>query len=288
MTHSAYQIIEPEKRLGSVVFASPHSGRSYFWQFLEQSLLDEREIRSSEDAFIDLLFSDAPEMGAPLLLAQAPRAYIDMNRGKEELDPGLIRGVRASTSNHNPRVASGLGVVPRVVANGRAIYRGKISQQDVQQRIGHFWQPYHEALQDLLDDSRATFGEAILVDCHSMPHEAIESITTLDGRIPDVVLGDRFGAAARSDIVERIEEGLVEAGLQVARNTPFAGAYIAQHYGRPSRNQHVVQLEINRALYMNESEISPSSNFENFRSVLNRVIPQIIAVGVQESRLAAE
>ncbi len=286
MNHSAYQLHEPETRLGSVVFASPHSGRRYPWAFLERSVLDERAIRSSEDAFVDLLFADVPAFGAPLLLAQAPRAYLDLNRADDELDPALVQGV--ARHQMNPRVASGLGVVPRVVSNGRAIYRGKIPRAEAEMRIARIWHPYHAALGDLLATSRVCFGEAILIDCHSMPHEAIGAIRTQTGARPDVVLGDRFGAAAAGNIVDEIEATFADAGLSVARNTPFAGAFIARHYGRPSLGQHVVQVELDRALYMNERQIRPNGNFEALRGLLRAIIPRIIAIGQAKGQLVAE
>lgn len=283
---AAYNLTMPDIRTTSVVFASPHSGSDYTWNFMRRSVLDERTLRSSEDAFVDQLFDAAPVHGAPLLAAIAPRAWIDVNRSADELDPSLIDGVRRAT--HNPRVSSGLGVVPRVVANGRAIYRGKINLREAEARIAEVWRPWHNAMEQLLHDSLVMFGEAILVDCHSMPHEAIESIGHPQGRRPDIVLGDRFGAAASSDIVDRIEAAFESAGLRVARNAPFAGAYVTQHYGRPGRGQHAVQIEIDRGLYMNEQAIRPNNNFAAFKRLIDRVVGEITDIGRAEVALAAE
>ncbi len=286
MPKAPFTLSEPDVQTTNVVFASPHSGRDYPWAFLGKSVLDERTIRSSEDAFVDLLFGAAPEFGAPLLAAAAPRAFIDLNRSAEELDPALIEDVRKS--NHNPRISSGLGVIPRVVANGRSIYRGKIGLDEARGRIRDYWRPYHDRLQQLLDDTRDAFGDAVLIDCHSMPHEAIDSIGTRGVPHPEIVLGDRFGAAAGQGIVDRVEAAFAGAGLRVARNTPFAGAYTAQHYGRPSRGQHVIQVEIDRALYMNERLVRPSGNFQTFQTLLRGVIGEITAIGRRELPLAAE
>jgi N-formylglutamate deformylase len=277
MAAHAYDLTLPDSRATSVVFASPHSGSDYPAAFLAQSVLDERAIRSSEDAFVDRLFGIAPAHGAPLLAARAPRAFLDLNRSVEELDPALIDGVRSAA--HNPRVSSGLGVIPRVVANGRTIYRGKIPLEEAKARIRDHWVPYHAQLSALIDESLGLFGEAILIDCHSMPHEAIDSMNHPKGYRPDVVLGDRFGASARSDVMDRVEQAFAAAGLRVIRNAPFAGAYTAQHYGRPSRRQHVVQVEIDRALYMDERTIRPHAGFEAFRAVLGGVIAEIAAIG---------
>ena len=286
MPKVAYHLDLPETPSSVVVFASPHSGRDYPWSFLRGTILDETLIRSSEDAFVDRLFDCAPQFGAPLLRAGAPRAFLDLNRSSDELDPALIEGVRRT--GHNPRVASGLGVVPRVVANGRAIYSGKLPLAEAERRIGLYWKPYHTRLQALLDTAKAQLGESILIDCHSMPHEAVESMLRKGGARPQIVLGDRFGASAAPEIVELVEQAFSRAGLVVARNSPFAGAYTTMHYGRPSRRQHAIQIEIDRGLYMDEAAIKPNGDFHAFRRLLRGVIAEIAAIGHREQRLAAE
>ncbi|MDA5556817.1 N-formylglutamate amidohydrolase [Shimia sp. MMG029] len=287
MQKQAYHIFAPKNRRTSVVFASPHSGNDYPDWFVQRSLLNAHTIRSSEDAFVDKLFADAPGFGAPLLVATAPRALLDLNRAAEELDPALIQGVRKV--GHNPRVASGLGVIPRVVANGRAIYHGKMSRAEADHRVDHYWRPYHTALTNLLKTAHAKFGEAILIDCHSMPHEAVASVSRRGGTRPEIVLGDRFGAAADVDIVDQIEAAFVRAGFRVSRNTPFAGAYVTQQYGRPHRRQHAIQIEIDRSLYMDEVEITPNADFETFRNRLRGVISEITELGADTQKdVAAE
>ncbi|WP_299421321.1 N-formylglutamate amidohydrolase [uncultured Shimia sp.] len=287
METPAYRIFEPQTVQTSVVFASPHSGCDYPEWFIRRSLLNAHTIRSSEDAFVDQLFAEAPNFGAPFLVAQAPRALLDLNRAAEELDPALIQGVRKV--GHNPRVASGLGVIPRVVANGRAIYHGKMTRAEAEDRIETYWRPYHSALQNLLETARQDFGEAILIDCHSMPREAVQGATRRGTPRPEIVLGDRFGAAADVELVDQIEAAFVKAGFVVSRNTPFAGAYVTQHYGRPLRAQHAIQIEIDRSLYMDETTIQPHSDYESFRERLTQVVAQIAQLGKPEvNSLAAE
>ncbi len=286
MPTAAYDLEMPENRTSCVIFASPHSGRDYPDAFLRRTVLNRNVIRSSEDAFVDQLFRSAAPNGAPFLKAAMPRAYLDLNRSADELDPALILGARRQ--GHNPRVASGLGVIPRVVANGRSIYHGKLTMDDARLRIDTYWRPYHMRLKSLLAESHEKFGQAILIDCHSMPHEAVAMASTAKSRRPDVVLGDRFGASASGVIVDQIEAAFASAGLNVARNTPFAGAYVTQTYGRPGRYQHAVQIEIDRSLYMNEERIEPNENFEAFRALLDRVVADIAEIGAQPTRLAAE
>jgi N-formylglutamate deformylase len=286
MNQRAYHVRYPEKHLSSVVFASPHSGRDYSDSFLGRSVLDKIAIRSSEDAFVDLLFEGAPDHGAVLLCADVPRAYVDLNRSADELDPALIHGVRRQ--GHNPRVASGLGVIPRVVSNGRAIYDGKLTLSEAQQRIDDYWTPYHRMLQSLLDRTHRRREQSILIDCHSMPHEAIEGCARRGAPAPDIVLGDRFGAACHPEIVDQIEHAFVRAGFRVVRNTPFAGAFITQSYGRPSRGQHAVQVEIDRSLYMDERKIEPRPQFGDVQRALAVAIAEITRIGRVGLPLAAE
>ncbi len=286
MPHHAYEVLHPDRNRSCVVFASPHSGRNYSPSFLGSSILDDHMIRSSEDAFVDLLFNAAPQFGAPFLMAGAPRAYIDLNRSCDELDPALIEGVRRQ--GHNPRVASGLGVIPRVVANGRAIYRGKITLEEAETRIDRYWRPYHGMLQKLLDAAYQRHGQTVLIDCHSMPHEAMDGVALQGMKRPDVVLGDRFGAAASGDVVDRVEAAFVGAGFNVTRNTPFAGAYITQAYGRPSRGQHAIQVELDRSLYMDEALVRPNGNFAYVQTALQKVLAEIAMIGQGRVPLAAE
>lgn len=286
MTSEAYRLQLPARRTTPVVFSSPHSGRDYPADFLAASQLDPLTLRSSEDAFVDDLFGEVPVFGAPLLTARLPRAWLDLNRAPDELDPALIEGV--GRAPHNPRIASGLGVIPRVVANGRAIYGSRIPRAEAEARIARFWQPYHAALKALTSEALATFGEAVLIDCHSMPHEAIEAHARPGQPRPEVVLGDRFGAAAGREVMDRIEAAFAGAGLRVARNAPFAGAFIAQAYGRPARGCHVVQVEIDRALYMDEATVTPRPDFAEFRQIVSGVVAEIAGGLSKGLPLAAE
>lgn len=285
MASLPYHLSVPKERRTSVIFSSPHSGREYPQGFLRRSVLDERTIRSSEDAFVDDLLDCAPDLGAPLLAARCPRAFVDLNRGPDELDPAVIEGLRPA--GYNPRVSSGLGVIPRVVAGGKAIYRGKLSPDEVMGRIDGHWSPYHSCLAQLIAEARADFGEAIVIDMHSMPHEAVDSIAAAGARRPEIVLGDRFGAAAGGHVMDRVEAAFETAGLRTLRNAPFAGAYIAQHYGRPAGGTHVVQIEIDRSLYMNEREIRPNGNYKGFKKTLAGILAEIVAIGQARPQLAA-
>lgn len=287
MSRESYRLELPETRDTAVVFASPHSGRNYPWDFIRESELDEVTIRSSEDAYVDQLFAAAPEYGAPLLSTDIPRAYVDLNRSADELDPALIIGVRQT--GHNPRISSGLGVIPRVVANGRAIRNGKISAREAQERLSQYYHPYHMCLTALLAEAREKFGFSLLFDCHSMPSDAVASTSFAGGIKPDVVLGDRFGAACAPAIIEAAEQAFQAEGFVVSRNLPFAGAFVTQQYGRPSSAQHCIQIEIDRSIYMNEGDLSLRDDFADVQARITNVVWSLSALGrAEEIRLAAE
>ncbi len=278
-----YDLLRPAAERSCVIFASPHSGRDYRPEFLMRTALDPLALRSSEDAFVDRLFASAPDCGAALLSARLPRAWIDLNRHPGELDPALIEGLGRVTLT--PRISAGLGVVPRVVAGGRAIYSGKLTLAEAEARIDAAWRPYHAHLSGMLEATRARFGQVVLIDCHSMPHDAIETGLRGGGARPQVVLGDRFGASAAPEITARVEAAFAATGLRVVRNTPFAGAYVAETYGRPAQGVHVVQVEIDRALYMDEARVAPLPGFARVQRALAGVVAEIATLGTEDGSL---
>jgi N-formylglutamate deformylase len=286
MTNPVFSLTMPEARTSCAVFNSPHSGSAYPHEFMRRTRLDRLQMRSSEDAFVDELFGGAPAEGAPLLAAETPRAWVDFNRACEDLDPALIAG--ASRRFVNPRIAAGLGVIPRVVAEGRPIIEGKLTLSEARARLDICWRPYHRALQDLLRGQRDRFGVAILFDCHSMPHDALASAPVVWGRRPDIVLGDRFGAACARWLVDAATEMFADEGFAVARNAPFAGGYITQAYGRPRQGYHALQIEIDRSLYMDETTIEKRTDFEDVRMRLGRVISELVTIGPHAMPVAAE
>jgi N-formylglutamate amidohydrolase len=185
-----------------------------------------------------------------LLRALFPRAYLDVNREPYELDPQIFDGRLPDFANtRSLRVAVGLGTIPRVVGDAQPIYRKPIPVADGLRRIETLYRPYHAQLKTLLERARGWFGVAVLLDCHSMPSNAAD-VSGLD-----IVLGDRYGASAAPPVVDVLESSLKRAGYRVRRNKPFAGGYITEHFGSPADGVHAVQIEIARALYLDERRI---------------------------------
>lgn len=286
MNIAPFRLTEPSRLTTGAVFNSPHSGDQYPAELIARTRLDRLQLRASEDALVDRLFAPAALYGAPLLAATAPRAWVDLNRGPAELDPALIEGVRATGLNQ--RIAAGLGVVPRIVSEGAAIYDGKLTLIEAQERIRTLHAPYHARLEALLARAREAFGAAILFDCHSMPSEALRAAPRVRGRAPEVVLGDRFGAAAARDIVAETQAAFEAQGFVVARNAPFAGGYITQRYGRPSRGLNAVQIEIDRGLYLDQRRIEPNGAFSEVARRLEQVIVALARIEPGAVALAAE
>ncbi|MDB4085851.1 N-formylglutamate amidohydrolase [Amylibacter sp.] len=277
MIDECYTLKEPEVQTTSMVFNSPHSGRSYSESFLKNSLLKKPEIRASEDAYVDDLFSSVTEFGAPLLTAVAPRAFVDLNRQADELDSAIIQGVNKNILNS--RVLSGLGVIPRIVSKGNNIQSGKMTIEQANLRLDKSYFPYHYKLKKLLDQTKLEFGKVILIDCHSMPMRSTHSLRSSDGKSPNIVLGNRFGSSCSSDIMEQIKSSFEDAGFRVSQNIPFSGAYILKNYGRPLINQHAIQIEIDRGLYLNEKLVEKSDKYYDLKYKLKTVIRDIVSIG---------
>jgi N-formylglutamate amidohydrolase len=253
-TLKSFEVLRPPKQTIPVVLASPHSGRDYSSEFVASTRLDPRSLRRSEDSFVDEMFAGAPANGAPLLRALFPRAFVDANREPYELDPAMFSDTLPDYVNTDSRrVLSGLGTIARIVANGVPIYRRKLNFAEAEARIEGFYRPYHAALGQLIDHTVARFGGAILLDCHSMPSVSSPLDHSLTSGSVDIVLGDRHGQSCHPAIMAMATRALRDIGFNVRHNAPYAGGFTTGHYGAPHGGVHALQIEINRALYMDEA-----------------------------------
>ncbi len=277
-----FEILEPEKWRSPVIFNSPHSGRVYPLEFLVSSRLDLATLRRSEDSFVDELFAGVVRRGHPLMRAHFPRCYVDVNREPYELDPRMFDGRLPSFANtRSMRVAGGLGTVARVVGDSQEIYGQRLSVDDALRRIEALYKPYHRELRKLFTRVHRDFGAAILIDCHSMPSTA----GAKDERPrADVVLGDRYGTSCAPAISETIETTLRALGYSSSRNKPYAGGFITEHYGNPTAGLHSVQLEINRALYMDERRYERAASFARLAGDLETLADRLAAIPIEEIR----
>ena len=270
---TSHEILGARTQTLPLVVASPHSGRHYPPEFVNAAQLDRLALRRSEDGFVDELVARAPNLGAPLLRANFPRAYVDANREPFELDPRMFADPLPTYANtRSPRVAAGLGTIARVVASGADIYPGKLRLAEAMHRIRNYYWPYHNALRDLIAATREQFGGCILLDCHSMPSVGGPMDQDPGYNRVDFVVGDCHGPSCSPRVSRTIERSLRDLGYHVTRNAPYSGGFVTRHYGRPEDAVHAVQLEINRGLYMDERQVRRGPNLPRLSRELECVV----------------
>ena len=284
-----FELLTPPRLSSPLVLNSPHSGRDYPAHFLQLSRLDAKALRRSEDAYVDELLKPAAALGVPLMRALFPRAFLDVNREAYELDPRMFAGrLPPYVNSRSVRVAGGLGTIPRIVSDREEIYAKPLSVEEALSRIERHYKPYHQALKALLQRVRHAFGHAVLLDCHSMPSQPRGSHERIKA---DIVLGDRYGTSCAPGILDVVHKTLQSIGYRVALNKPYAGGFITEHYGAPAQGYHVLQVELNRALYLNEQTYEPNADFNVLARHLQQTIETLLTYidsALDERPLAAE
>ena len=290
-----FDVIEPARLSSGVVLSSPHSGNVYPARFLQSARLDAASLRRSEDAFVDELFLTSVDLGVPLLRARFPRAYLDVNREPYELDPRMFEGrLPAFANTRSVRVAGGLGTIARVVGDSQEIYARRLTVEDALCRIEDLHKPYHAALRSLTERALGRFGRALLIDCHSMPSSSASALgvgSREDRAKADLVIGDRYGPSCDRPFVDAAEYEFRRFGYAVERNKPYAGGFITESYGTPGAHRHAMQIEINRALYMDERTLQRNSAFDEVARHVTEVVRALAALadgGLCGERAAAE
>lgn len=264
----------PLEQRAPCVISSPHSGSYYPPDLMQETRLDLLTLRQSEDFRVDSLCAAAPQIGLPLIAATYARAYVDCNRDAWELDPEMFcDSLPAYVNTSSPGVLTGFGTIPRQVTPTDAIYSQRLAFEEARRRVETVHRPYHEALQHALERTKRLFGRAFLIDVHSMPSLPLQQRQPS----PDFVLGDQHGQTAPPELVDEIEGFLIDLGFTVARNTPYAGGYITQHYSRKSEGLYSLQIEIDRALYMNQKKLREGPGFAATRQVVTSLLDHIAA-----------
>lgn len=267
-------IVVPARHSSPLVYAAPHSGRHYPSDL--KADVDLFSLRRFEDTDVDLLIEAAPEHGATVVAGCYGRAYLDLNRAPDDLDPAMF-DEPVPSAPRNVRIAAGLGLFARFASGGREIYNRKLSWREANHRLLRVHSPYHAQLTTELGKAQSRFGSAVLVDWHSMPSSSAFSGLGSNRSARDVVLGDRYGQACRAELVAFAETTLQSLGLSTARNSPYAGGYTTEHHGRPSQNRHALQIELNRALYLDEAQLTRTSNFTALRALVTEFTIRLTA-----------
>ncbi len=274
-----FEVLGPGVQSVPFVFASPHSGCDYPEEFVTASRLDPVSLRRSEDSFVDQLYSCVPGFGAPLIKANFPRAYVDPNREAFELDPTMFEDELPDHVNiKSPRVQAGLGTVAKVVTNGENIYRQKLTFAEATRRIDENYRPYHQALGELIEETKNSFGKCILIDCHSMPSIGGPMDNDRGNQRVDFILGNGYGETCPQALINFVDASLTELGYGVRRNHPYSGGFTTRHYGDPDNQVHALQIEINRAIYMDEVSITPKPGFDCLVEDLSLFVEKLTAV----------
>jgi N-formylglutamate amidohydrolase len=277
-----FLIDEPLAVVSPAVFASPHSGRLYPKAFLDASPASMLDLRRIEDAYVDRLLADVHASGAPVISALVARAYIDLNRSETEMDPAMFDDPAPGwLRQRSARVEAGLGCIPRVAFSGAPIYNRRLPRREAEARLEQVYRPYHKALEALMRRAQAMFGQSWLIDCHSMPAEP-----PTGQRLPDIVIGDRFGTSCGPGLADFVEGLFASRGYSTARNAPYAGGFTTLAYGQPQRGRHALQIELHRRLYLNEASVEPHEGFTGLKRHLGEIAHEICAFARTQAGLS--
>ncbi len=261
----------PAKAARPLVLDSPHSGRLYPADFNHS--VSRRSLHRMEDGFVDLVFDDTPQQGVAFIHARFARSYIDPNRAEHDLDPQMIDGPWPGAAPSN-KSALGVGLIFRRNLDGAPIYTAPLPVDQVRHRIEAYYRPYHRLLAATLAATERRFGAVWHLNCHSMP--ACAAAPAHHGRQEshraDFCLGDLHGKSCDPRFTQTVARRLTSMGYRVSINEPYAGAELIRRYGDPATGRHSLQIEINRALYMDERLHRPHDGLRPLRRSMNRLV----------------
>jgi len=268
---SGIEIVNSGNPNSPLVLASPHSGRHYPDAFLDMSKLPLSSLKLGEDSYMDQLILPMTEHNIPVIHAKFPRCFVDVNRSASEIPPEFLPKSSNKPAFISPRAQSGLGVVPSRIAQNLDIYDYQLLPYQVSERIDRYYHPYHDGLRALIRTAQERFGTALVIDCHSMPGHGPGG----DKR-PDVILGDRYGKSCHASTTLRLENAFQARGYSVSRNNPYAGGFVTRHYGRPLANVEVIQIEINKLLYLDAATFEPNRGLERLNQDFRDIILDVL------------
>ncbi len=252
--------IHPPRGSLPVMLSIPHAGRDYDQAILANAAQGRRGLETLEDPLVDRLCWRAIAAGFGAVVQHVPRAVIDCNRDEEEVDPAAIAGV--SPAPVGPRARYGLGLIPSRTHRHGALWRRPVDRAELKRRIEEVHRPFHEALGTALDKLAARFGEAVLIDCHSMPSRS---------GLPEIVVGDRHGESAAAWLSAEAARIVRNTGFKVVFNDPYAGGAIVARHGRPADGIHAIQLEIDRSTYLARDGRTPGVGFDRIACLIEEL-----------------
>lgn len=257
-----------------VLVAVPHAGRDYPDEILQNLRVAPHVLERLEDRHADMLLPDLTDTGCATLVAHAARAWIDLNRAPSEVDPQMISDApRTAFAQPSAKVRGGLGLVPRRLADHGELWRRPLSRAEIASRISQLHDPYHQTLARALAALHARFGCALLIDLHSMPPVKPETAAPA----PQIVVGDRYGRSAGARLCDLAMRTLARSGFEVALNHPYAGGYVLDRHGRPARNVHALQIEIDRSIYLDSPMRDPGAGMGQVREAVAALVQTLAA-----------
>jgi N-formylglutamate amidohydrolase len=272
-------ILHPSRGSLPVLLSVPHSGRVYDSAVLNNAAQGRRCLETLEDPLVDRLAWRAIAAGIGAVIQPVPRAVIDCNRDEDEVDPAAIAGI--SPAPVGPRARHGLGLIPSRTYRHGALWRRPIDRAELKHRLDQIHRPYHRALTECLNSLQAVHGEALLLDCHSMPSRP--------GKQAEIVIGDRHGASSAGWVSAEAARIIRAAGFTAALNDPYAGGAIIARHGAPYDGVHALQLEIDRSLYLDRDGRTAGPGFDRIASLIESLAQMLgDALGVDGLREAAE
>lgn len=264
MRVSAYVIHEPLSAAVPILVDSPHSG--FTWPADAATIAPLDALRTTWDAFVDELWADAPSHGATLMAARFPRAYVDVNRAEDDLDPALLAEPWPASLRPTDYSRRGMGLIRRLALPDVPMYAAPLPVATVERRLAEYYRPYRAALRERVAALRAHFGIAVLLDAHSMKSRGNAMNVDAGAARPDIVVSDRRGTTADPALTAFVAEQLRAQGYAVQCNEPYQGGDLVRSVGDPARGVHAIQVEVNRARYMDEARFAPSAEFARMRA----------------------
>ncbi len=279
LIENVLELIAPKNPI-PLIFDSPHSGTHYPADFNYSCAF--QTLEKAEDQYVDDLFAAAPDYNAPLLRALFPRSYLDVNRAHNDIDPELFDGdwpYDDMPIDPTNRSYAGIGLIRRLISPNEPVYAELLSPKEIKSRIETYYRPYHDVLENIIDGAHKNYGQVWHVNCHSMPSKTLGASlkNSALGRVnpyiqPDFVLGDRDGTSCDLDFTHSIRDHLKSKGYIVAINNPYKGVELVERYSTPSIGRHSLQIEISKALYLNEETHQKSKNYEKLKADITGLI----------------
>ena len=262
-----------EKEKFPIIISLPHSGDNYYSEFIKSSLLDKDELCRAEDSFVDEIWDFSINEGYCYIKSTIPRIYVDLNRHPLELDPYLCSSdIPKFEQSKSLKVLSGIGVIPKVSNYGNDIYAEPLSRAEIRKRLISYYFPYHRALKYMIKRLKNKFNDVLVIDCHSMPSSDVPKKSTF----VDINLGNNYGLSISENIFNLIRGNFEKLGFIVEENVPYSGGFITQFYGNPSDGIHVLQLEINRSIFMDEKLFKKNRNIEQISKKIRKATKSIL------------